>query len=160
MPFDLAVTQTLNAVAGATPMLRLLAVGAATYLILPVGAVALWVSWRSRTMLVLLLSSGIVFAINYAIAFLWFRARPSEGIVRLISQPHSLKSFPSDHAALAAVFAWIVFQFNPRAGMVMALLTLAVGIGRIAVGVHYPTDILGGIIVGSVAFAFARYFLR
>ncbi len=157
---NVAITHALNALAATHPLWGALAVGSATYLIWMLAAVALWVSWRNRTVLVLLLGSGIVFAINYAIAALWFRARPSEGITRLISSPHSLKSFPSDHTALSTLFSWIVFAMNPRLGLLMELATLLVGFGRVAVGVHYPTDILGGIIVGSVAYALARYFFR
>jgi undecaprenyl-diphosphatase len=64
-------------------------------------------------------------------------------------------SFPSDHAtllfALAAAFA---FSPAPRLrwlGVILALTGLAVGWARVALGVHFPFDILGAAIVAALS---------
>ncbi len=59
-------------------------------------------------------------------------------------------SFPSSHAANNAAAAfWLTYQY-PKSGFIFIPFALAVAFSRIYVGVHYPTDILGGIILGMM----------
>jgi undecaprenyl-diphosphatase len=62
-------------------------------------------------------------------------------------------SFPSDHAALFFCLATILFFISRRAGA-LALLhaLLVVSLTRIYLGIHYPSDILAGMLIG-VGFA-------
>lgn len=76
------------------------------------------------------------------------RARPFEahGVRRLIRRPTG-SSFPSGHAAVgAAVFAVLAHHAAPSVGRrrLFGALTTYVPITRVYVGVHYPTDVLGG----------------
>lgn len=72
----------------------------------------------------------------------------------LISQPHSY-SFASSHAANATAVATVTWIFFHRGVLVerlftgtMILLALAISFSRIYVGVHYPGDVLAGILIG------------
>ena len=68
-------------------------------------------------------------------------------------------SFPSGHATLSAITYLTIAgllaesQSSARVGMyfivVAALLTILIGVSRIYLGVHYPTDVLGGWCVGA-----------
>ncbi len=68
-------------------------------------------------------------------------------------------SFPSGHATLSAITYLTIAallarsQSSPRIGMyfivLAALLTILIGVSRIYLGVHYPTDVLGGWCVGA-----------
>lgn len=57
-------------------------------------------------------------------------------------------SFPSQHTALFASFAVVIFFINKKVGIVFIFLTILVGLSRVIIGVHYPIDIIGGIFVG------------
>lgn len=63
----------------------------------------------------------------------------------------SSSSFPSGHAAFFFAFSTIVFFYNRTLGALFYVLTLAICTARVAAGVHYPSDILGGALVGVVS---------
>lgn len=72
----------------------------------------------------------------------------------LINQPRSF-SFASSHAANTAAVATMLFFFFSKSSTldkffvwVMGVYALMVGISRIYVGVHYPSDVLGGFLIG------------
>lgn len=79
------------------------------------------------------------------------RARPYEahGVRRLITPPAG-SSFPSGHAAVAAAVMTVLAGHAPdrRAGRLLAALAAYVAASRVYVGVHYPTDVLGGAGIG------------
>ena len=59
-------------------------------------------------------------------------------------------SFPSGHAArLAALSASMIF-FHPNLGWVFVPLTLSVAVARVAVGIHYVSDIIIGLALGAL----------
>ena len=57
-------------------------------------------------------------------------------------------SFPSGHAAAAAAFATGVGLEMPALAAPVGALAVAVGVARVVNGVHYPSDIAGGWVVG------------
>jgi undecaprenyl-diphosphatase len=59
-------------------------------------------------------------------------------------------SFPSDHATLAFAVGVMVWRFNRRLGLVLLLFGVLTAFARVFVGVHYPSDVLGGAVLGSV----------
>ncbi len=81
------------------------------------------------------------------------RVRPYEvieGLSILIAKPHDW-SFPSGHTTNSFAAAWVVFTMLPRKyGLPALILAILIAFSRMYVGVHYPTDILGGIAVGCI----------
>lgn len=59
-------------------------------------------------------------------------------------------SFPSKHASFVFALAAASFFIGRRFGLWMLLLAVLTGVSRVYVGVHYPGDILGGFILGSL----------
>ena len=58
-------------------------------------------------------------------------------------------SFPSDHAALAFAMVACIYLISPRIGILLGIYALAfIGFPRLYLGIHWPTDILGGAILG------------
>lgn len=91
---------------------------------------------------------------NMALKPLVARERPwlnVAGLIPLVNEPDPL-SFPSGHtcAAFACAAAW--WGTLPKRWMKAAGLVLAVcmGLSRLYVGVHYPTDVLAGALVGAL----------
>ena len=66
-------------------------------------------------------------------------------------------SFPSQHAAIFAALAVLLFAMNRRAGVFAGSAALLIGIARILAGVHTPLDIMGGYVLG---FIFAYFVIR
>ncbi len=63
-------------------------------------------------------------------------------------------SFPSAHAAnhsAMAVFWWLLFRRRHRIGAALGLLwALSIGYAQIYTGLHYPLDVLAGLLLGSI----------
>jgi undecaprenyl-diphosphatase len=86
---------------------------------------------------------------------LFHRMRPCnpnalvEGGRFLLGFKHSL-SFPSAHATNAFGMATMLFLFHRKHAYWFFLIASLVAFSRVYVGVHYPLDILGGAILGSL----------
>ena len=103
---------------------------------------------------------GVTCAVSMALGLLvtnlviknWVaRVRPYEaveGLQRIIAAQKDW-SFPSGHATNGLACAWVLFRRAPRRYGVPALaLALLICYTRLYVGVHYPTDVLGGAAIG------------
>jgi membrane-associated phospholipid phosphatase len=60
-------------------------------------------------------------------------------------------SFPSNHTVAAAALAMGVYLLHRRLGLVAAALALLEGFTRVYLGMHYPHDVLAGLVVGAGA---------
>lgn len=90
--------------------------------------------------------------LNVVISHFWFRPRP---FVTLHTTPliaHSADaSFPSDHATGSFGLAGGAFLRNRLIGIWFGAFSVLIAVARVYVGVHYPSDVLGGFAVGLVA---------
>lgn len=57
-------------------------------------------------------------------------------------------SFPSGHTSAAFAAAWMIFMNKKRLGFYTVVLASLMGLSRIYLFMHYPTDVIGGAIVG------------
>ena len=70
------------------------------------------------------------------------------------------KSFPSGHTTAAFSAMTAVFLVgNKRISWLAFLFGILMGISRIYLGVHYPSDVLGGILVGLIAGSVAVFII-
>ena len=171
--FDFTIAKAFNGAARAlggflTPFSELLAVlGKGGIFLLLLGVLLMLFKNTRRGGLCVLLAIGVgALFTNVAIKNLVARARPYQASQEFRefwqavgAHVESEYSFPSGHMTVTATSMTAVFLcFNKKwswIGYVYALLT---GLSRIYLGVHYATDVIGGIIVG-VAAGTVAYFL-
>ncbi len=117
--------------------------------------------WRERALprglLVVVFAAGISLALALAadqvIGHVWFRARPyaSHSSAHLLVSSSGDPSFPSDHAAAGFALSLGSLTNLPRVAALVFIETVLMGLGRVYVGLHYPGDILGGLLVAAAA---------
>ena len=98
-------------------------------------------------------SSGLIAAAValLAIAHLWARPRPfteHPALTHVLGARTTDPSFPSDHAAAAFAIAFAVLAFSRRAGIGFLGVAALIAVSRVALGMHYPSDVLAGALVG------------
>lgn len=105
-------------------------------------------------LLSLIISRGIL---TEVIRFFYNVPRPFQesGVQALISHEAS-GSFPSGHMALLTPLVLLVYGLNKKFGIYLGVFTLLVGLSRVAAGVHYPSDVLGGVVIGVIGFYFTK----
>lgn len=59
-------------------------------------------------------------------------------------------SFPSDHAILVAAVTVVLLSRSRTLGAWLAVFSVLVLVARVYIGVHYPSDVLGGAALGAV----------
>lgn len=98
---------------------------------------------------------------NIALKHLVARVRPYDAIAGLHSLVPSLSdySFPSAHTSISFSVALIYYHcFSKKTGILFLILAALIALSRLYVGVHYPTDILGGFVLALTVTSIVKRF--
>lgn len=106
---------------------------------------------KNRAMVFWSLIAAIIarLGICQIIRFFYYRPRPyfSHEVFKLLDKGNE-GSFPSGHTSFFFALSTVVYFYNKKAGILFFVASFLMGISRIFIGVHYPLDILAGIIIG------------
>ncbi len=152
---DLSILLTLHGLSGKSAFIDALIVFFGSQLqYIVVGALLLWslvgknknpvMAWGA-------IAAALIsrLALTELVRFFYNRPRPFVALqfTPLIAHETSA-SFPSGHAAFFFGIAWFVYMHDRRLSMYFFIAAILICLARIAVGIHYPTDIIGGAVVG------------
>jgi len=173
MGIDWKLFQLANSLAGRSPILdaviRLLMNDYALTTALVLVPFALWFSGHTpaereryqravlTTVAALVMANLIVKALN----LVYWRWRPfTFHEVTLLFYHPSDSSFPSNAATVGFCIATSIWLFDRKMGLILYVIAALFGVSRIIGGVHYHTDILGGILIGSLSAYFVARRMR
>lgn len=152
---DFFIFQQINQFAGRWPLLDALGIFFAKYLgYFLVFFLLLFLIKNFKKywpMVIQGLSAAILARLGFAelIRIFWNRSRPFvENHVNLILEHSASSSFPSGHAAFFFGLSTVVYFYNKKAGYLFLIASLLISVSRVFVGIHWPSDILAGAIVG------------
>ena len=105
---------------------------------------------------------GVAVILSEGLSAIFDRARPfvaDKEITLLV--PHSADGgFPSHHMTVMVVIAASLWYRNRNLGYLLYALAIISGLARIGAGIHYPTDILAGLVIGWFSALIIHRFTR
>ncbi|MGM0578391.1 MAG: phosphatase PAP2 family protein [Myxococcota bacterium] len=135
--------------------------GVVLVMVLAVASLFLWLTRHRYSVLLLLVGGGVGSALNLVLKVIFDRPRPD--LAEALSQVQSA-SFPSGHAMASLLVygsvAYLVGRIQPESRLrhvtwlVAGVLVLLIGLSRIYLSVHYPSDVLAGFLAGVAWLAF------
>jgi undecaprenyl-diphosphatase len=119
------------------------------------GLIVLWFidgKIKKEQVIHALLASLVAWLIVLAIKHIFPTVRPfilNGGEVDVLFKPTD-SAFPSAHTALAFGLAVTIFMHDRKIGWFYLIGALIVGVARVVANVHYPLDIVGGALIGTL----------
>lgn len=160
--FDNAVRESVHSLV--TPFLTQLMIvfsflGSALFLTvlgIAIFAFLLYIKWKRDAVIFLIANAGELM-LNLGLKAFYQRARPEPFFEYALPSSYS---FPSGHAlgsfCFYGILAWIVVRNAEHAGskwaaaIAAAVMIFAIGLSRIYLGVHYPSDVVAGYLAATV----------
>ncbi len=150
----------VNQVAQATPFLHGVASAWATYSVALLAALLLTGWWLARSRSDTIMAAALLAPVSVTAAYVinqpiaqWigeprpFTEYPS-ALVLIARSPDP--SFPSDHAVIAGAACVGLWFVSWRLGIAAGVIAVTLALARVYVGVHYPADVIVGLILGGV----------
>jgi undecaprenyl-diphosphatase len=102
---------------------------------------------------------GTVYLASELVGRMVDRARPfvTVGQAEALVPHKPERSFPSRHVAAALAMTIIARPVAPVLARMMGVLAAGLGLARVRTGLHYPTDVGGGVVLGSLVGRLLRH---
>ena len=121
-------------------------------------------NWKERVNIFALGALGVIISrgiFTPLVRFFLDRPRPFVAFgIDPLSAHEATGSFPSGHIAFIAPLMIALWYADKRGGTWGLIGVFLIGIARIGSAVHWPSDILGGFLVGIVGYAIAWLLLK
>src|SRR5581483_2029103 len=146
----------------------------ATYLGEPItvlfwAAIVVVVAWHKKHMPIVRaeVAAAIAIGLNSILKTFIHRTRPDT--IYVTHMRFKSFSFPSGHAfgsmVVYGLLAYIVIKYIPGPwsiviSLILAALIILIGLSRVYLGAHFPTDVLGGWLLGAVALILIIIFIK
>jgi undecaprenyl-diphosphatase len=117
------------------------------------AAAVLAAAGRRREAVDAVAAAGAMWLLGQALKRVFLRPRPYQAgppARLLIAEPNGT-SWPSSHPAVLLAFATVAsrdLELDAASRFALVALAATVGISRVHVGVHYPSDVAGGLLLG------------
>lgn len=164
MSLDLELFQLINDLAGHNDVLDgLMRLLVNEYFLTTTMSLILVMFWfegknqdqRERNQRAILRAIIVLFIANIILKLcnlIYFRPRPFVGHeVNLLFYRPTDSSFPSNPATVGFSVATAIWLYNRRTGALLFVLATLFGLARIYCGVHYPSDIIAGALLGALS---------
>lgn len=104
-----------------------------------------------KGVMILAIPLGIAIVISETISAIYVRQRPfvADSQVHLLVPHGADGGMPSHHIVFMVALVASVYYYDKRTAIFFGFLTLITGIARVVAGIHYPTDILVGAVIGA-----------
>lgn len=169
MSLDLDIFYILNNLAGKNRFFDYFIIFLADYLeyflIIAFISLLFFLTYQRRQKIKIILTVFVSmmiarFGVVNLIRFFYHRTRPftDHSVNQLIVNNNF--SFPSGHAALFFAMAMAIYFYNKKWGLWFFAAAVLMGLGRIIAGVHYPSDIIGGAVIGAFTASLVFYFSK
>lgn len=154
---DVALFNTLFGLSGHSVWFDAMIIATAKYLpwiVAVVGLYAAYKAWRAREAhrvwgyVLAFLAGGIARALTEMIRTFYHHPRPALVLHITPLFPETAYSFPSGHAVFFFGLATGVCFVNKKLGKGLLIAAAAISIARVMAGVHWPSDILAGALLG------------
>ncbi|MDD3048414.1 MAG: phosphatase PAP2 family protein [Bacilli bacterium] len=130
------------------PIITTLASGGMIWIVI---GVMLLITKKYRKYGIILFIAMILCSIigSFILKPLFERPRPFDlNYIKLLIAPPTDYSFPSGHTMISFAAAMVIFYANKKMGIGALLLAFLIGVSRLYLFVHYPSDVIVGAVLG------------